>query len=101
MAPPSAIDIRGLTDTEAFIYPNPMTVNEVAERRAKAGKLIAGVAAGTSSDNFKCKVCATFPFKASIIHHADPDRRRAMANPPSDSIVSQPTCDEQTNHTDL
>ncbi|OBT66719.1 hypothetical protein VE03_03865 [Pseudogymnoascus sp. 23342-1-I1] len=55
MAPPSAIDIRGLTDTEALIYPDPLTVNEVTERRAKAGKLIAGVAAGTSSDNFKGK----------------------------------------------
>ncbi|OBT44479.1 hypothetical protein VE00_05981 [Pseudogymnoascus sp. WSF 3629] len=55
MAPPSAIDIRGLTDTEALIYPDPLTVNEVTERRAKAGKLIAGVAAGTSSDLFKSK----------------------------------------------
>lgn len=64
MAPPSAIDIRGLTDTEALIYPNPLTVNEVTERRAKAGKLIAGVAAGTSSDTFKGKVCAKFPFSS-------------------------------------
>ena len=71
MAPPSAIDIRGLTDTEALIYPDPLTVNEVTERRAKAGKLIAGVAAGTSSDLFKSKVCATFPFTSYTIHHAD------------------------------
>lgn len=109
MAPPSAIDIRGLTDTEAFIYPNPLTINEVTERRAKAGKLIAGVAAGTSSDQFKGKVCAEFPLhsptfpyislKSQTIHHAD--RTRAMANSPSDSIVSQPTRDEQTNHADL
>jgi aromatic amino acid aminotransferase I len=96
MAPPSAIDIRGLTDTEAVIYPDPLTVKEVAERRAKAGKLIAGVAAGTSSDLFKSKVRATSPsdhhqFTRLTVH------TRVMANPPSDSIVSQPTCDEQTN----
>lgn len=66
MAPPSAIDIRGLTDTEAVIYPDPLTVSEVAERRAKAGKLIAGVAAGTSSDLFKSKVCATFSSQTII-----------------------------------
>ena len=71
MAPPSAIDIRGLTDTEALIYPDPLTVNEVTERRAKAGKLIAGVAAGTSSDLFKTKVCAAFRFTSYRIHHAD------------------------------
>lgn len=61
MAPPSAIDIRGLTDTEAVIYPDPLTINEVTERRAKAGKLVAGVAAGTSSDLFKGKVSFTYP----------------------------------------
>jgi hypothetical protein len=99
MAPPSAIDIRGLTDTEALIYPNPLTVNEVTERRAKAGKLIAGVAAGTSSDLFKSKVCAKFPFISHTIHYAD--RTSPMANSPSDSIVSQPTREEQTNHADL
>lgn len=99
MAPPSAIDIRGLTDTEALIYPNPLTVNEVTERRVKAGKLIAGVAAGTSSDLFKIKVCAKFPFISYTIHCAD--RTSPMANSPSDSIVSQPTREEQTNHADL
>lgn len=62
MAPPSAIDIRGLTDTEALIYPDPLTINGVTERRAKAGKLVAGVAAGTSSDLFKGEVSATYAF---------------------------------------
>lgn len=57
MAPPSAIDIRGLTDTESLILPDPLTVNDVNERRAKAPKLVAGVAAATSSELFKNKVC--------------------------------------------
>lgn len=91
MAPPSAIDIRGLTDTEALICPDPLTINEVTERRAKAGKLVAGVAAGTSSDLFKTKVCTAFPLQPYLVSHAD--HNRDMASPPSDSIVSQPKCD--------
>ena len=53
MAPPAAIDIEGVTDTEAIVIPDPLTVNGVSARRAKAGKLIAGTAAYTSSDFFK------------------------------------------------
>jgi hypothetical protein len=58
MAPPSAISygIEGVTDTEAIILPDPLTVNGVASRRAKAGKLVAGTAASTSSDYFKSSV---------------------------------------------
>jgi aromatic amino acid aminotransferase I / 2-aminoadipate transaminase len=58
MAPPSAISIgiEGVTDTEAIVLPDPLTVNGVASRRAKAGKLVAGTAAYTSSDFFKGSV---------------------------------------------
>ncbi|KAH8591376.1 aromatic amino acid aminotransferase-like protein [Bisporella sp. PMI_857] len=55
MAPPSAIgiDVEGVRDTEGIVLPDPLTVNGVSARRAKAGKLIAGTAAYTSSDFFK------------------------------------------------
>jgi aromatic amino acid aminotransferase I len=55
MAPPSAIgSIQAVSDTEAaVVVAEPLTINGVAARRAKAGKLIAGVAAYTTSDFFK------------------------------------------------
>jgi len=53
MAPPSAIEVEGIRDTEGFAIPNLLTINDVPARRAKAGKLIAGTAAYTSSDFFK------------------------------------------------
>lgn len=56
MAPPSAIDIETVRDTEATVLPNPLTINGVAARRLKAGKLVAGTAAYTSSDFFKSPV---------------------------------------------
>jgi aromatic amino acid aminotransferase I len=58
MAPPSAISIgiEGVTDIEAIVLPDPLTVNGVPYRRAKAGKLVAGTAAYTSSDFFKSPV---------------------------------------------
>jgi hypothetical protein len=61
MAPPTAIDVEAVTDTEAFVIPDPLTVNGVSARRAKAGKLIAGVAAATSSDQFKTPVSIPLP----------------------------------------
>jgi aromatic amino acid aminotransferase I len=44
-----------VTDTETIIFPDPVlpSTSSVAARRAKAGKLIAGTAASTSSDFFK------------------------------------------------
>ena len=91
MAPPSAIDIRGLTDTESLIFPDPLTVNEVNERRAKGAKLVAGVAAGTSSDLFKIKVCLCLVPRPSSIQHTinAADKKRAMANSRNDLIVSR------------
>jgi aromatic amino acid aminotransferase I len=56
MAPPSAIDIEAVRDTEAIVLPDPLTINGVPARRQKAGKLVAGTAAYTSSDFFKTPV---------------------------------------------
>ena len=56
MAPPTAIDIEGVTDTQAIVLPDPLTINGVSARRIKAGKLVAGTAAFTSSDHFKSQV---------------------------------------------
>jgi aromatic amino acid aminotransferase I len=58
MAPPAAIDIEieGITDTEAIAIPNPLTIKAITARRLKAGKLVAGAAASTSSDFFKTPV---------------------------------------------
>lgn len=56
MAPPSAIDIVGVSDTTAITIPDALTVNGVSARRAKAGMLNGGVAASTNSDLFKARV---------------------------------------------
>jgi aromatic amino acid aminotransferase I len=56
MAPPSAIDVEAVRDTEAIVFPNLLTINGVSARRLKAGKLVAGTAAYTSSDFFKSLV---------------------------------------------
>jgi len=56
MAPPSAIEVEGIRDTEGIALPDPLSVNGVPARRAKAGRLIAGTAAYTSSDYFKSHV---------------------------------------------
>lgn len=53
MAPPTAVDIEAVTDTQAIVLPDPLTVNSVSARRAKAGPLNGGTAAFTSSDFFK------------------------------------------------
>ncbi|KAI9806945.1 MAG: Aromatic/aminoadipate aminotransferase 1 [Piccolia ochrophora] len=51
--PPSAIDVVGLTDTQAITLPDPLSINGVSARRAKAGKLSWGTAAYTTSDFYK------------------------------------------------
>jgi len=56
MAPPTAIDVEGVLDTESIVLPDPLTVNGVSARRAKAGQFSAGVAAFTTSDHFKSPV---------------------------------------------
>jgi aromatic amino acid aminotransferase I len=52
-----AIDIESVSDTQATVIPNPLTVNGLLAHRARAPKLVAGVAAWTSSDMFKTRVC--------------------------------------------
>jgi aromatic amino acid aminotransferase I / 2-aminoadipate transaminase len=56
MAPPAAIEVEGVRDTEGIPLPDPLTVNGIPSRRAKVGKLVAGTAAFTSSDYFKSPV---------------------------------------------
>jgi aromatic amino acid aminotransferase I len=57
MGDPATIDIEGFSDTQAIVIPDPLTVNGLLARRANAPKLVAGVAAWTSSDMFKTLVC--------------------------------------------
>jgi aromatic amino acid aminotransferase I len=60
---PHSIEIEAVTDTEAIVIPDPVlttTTETVTARRAKAGKLIAGTAASTSSDFFKGPVSDDF-----------------------------------------
>src|SRR5947207_1905062 len=56
MVPPTAVKVDAVTDTEAATVPKGLTINGVASRRAKAGKLSGGIAAATSSDLFKSQV---------------------------------------------
>jgi hypothetical protein len=65
---PIAIDVQGVSDTQGIVLPNPPTLNDIANRRASAPKLIAGTAAWTSSDMFKGPVCAQYlDFNLSLI----------------------------------
>jgi branched-subunit amino acid transport protein len=57
MGHPATIDVEGVSDTKAIVIPNLLTVNGLSTHRAKAPKLVAGVAAWTSSDMFKTLVC--------------------------------------------
>lgn len=60
MSPPVVVSnhaaVNGVTDTEAVTVPRPLTITGVIERRAKAPPFKAGVAASTTSDQFKSKV---------------------------------------------
>jgi hypothetical protein len=58
MGHPATIDVEGVSDTQAIVIFDPLTVNGVSAHRAKAPKLVAGVAAWTSSDMFKTLVCS-------------------------------------------
>jgi aromatic amino acid aminotransferase I / 2-aminoadipate transaminase len=57
MGHPAKIDVEGVSDTQAIVIPDPLTVNGLSAHRARAPKLVAGVAAWTSSDMFKTLVC--------------------------------------------
>jgi hypothetical protein len=52
--PPSAIEVEGVRDTEGIpLIQQPLSINGFTARREKAGRLVAGTAAYTSSDFFK------------------------------------------------
>lgn len=57
MTPPIALEFEGVSDTQGIVLPNPLTINDISNRRVAAGKLVAGTAAFTSSDHFKKPVC--------------------------------------------
>lgn len=44
-----------------------VTINDILERRAKAGKLVAGTAAYSDSDMFKAPVSTTILFGAAVL----------------------------------
>lgn len=54
----ATIDVEGVSDTQAIIISDPLTVSGISANRARAPKLVAGVAAWTSSDMFKTLVCS-------------------------------------------
>lgn len=58
MAPPTAIDINveGVTDTQAIVMPDPLTMESVAGHRLKTPKMSGGVAAFACSDMWKTPV---------------------------------------------
>lgn len=56
MAPPMAIDLQSVGDTQVATLFGPLSVNGVPARRAKAPKMSAGIAANASSDMFKSPV---------------------------------------------
>lgn len=58
MAPPTAIDIdvEGVTDTQAIVMPDPLTMESVAGHRLKTPKMSGGVAAFASSEMWKTAV---------------------------------------------
>ena len=53
MVNPVNIDIEAVSDTEVIVVPGPLTVNALLAHRAREPRLVAGVAAWTSSDMFK------------------------------------------------
>lgn len=57
MPPPSAIEVEAITDTEGYAVPDPFSlplkVNEIRNRRKIHQKSQWGVAAPSSSDQFK------------------------------------------------
>lgn len=54
-AAPQAIEILPETDTTTFSIPDRLTIQNVAKRRAAAGRLVAGVAAVADFELFKGK----------------------------------------------
>lgn len=59
MVNPVNIEIEAISDTQGIVVPDPLTVKGLSAHRASAPKLVAGVAAWTSSDMFKVFVSIT------------------------------------------
>ncbi|MCJ1378163.1 Aromatic/aminoadipate aminotransferase 1 [Xylographa soralifera] len=53
MAPPTAIDLQSVTDTQVATISGPLSVNGVPARRNKAPKMDGGLVAASSSEMFK------------------------------------------------
>ncbi|MCJ1477539.1 Aromatic/aminoadipate aminotransferase 1 [Lambiella insularis] len=53
MAPPTAIDIQSVTDTQVATISGPLSINGVSARRAKAPQIDGGLVARASSEMFK------------------------------------------------
>jgi len=53
MSPPCAIEVEAVTDTEGYAISLPLKVNEIRNRRKIHQKSQWGVAAPSSSDQFK------------------------------------------------
>lgn len=67
MAPPSKdlpsyhdVGVHSITDTSAFELPSALTCAGVPARRLKSGAFNGGVAAATSSEFFKSRVCLDY-----------------------------------------
>lgn len=60
MAPPIAIDIQSVTDTQVATITGPFSINGVSARRAKAPQIDGGLVAHASSEMFKGPVCCCF-----------------------------------------
>lgn len=57
MAPPGAIEVEAITDTQGVTLPNPLTApvkeNDIYGRRRKTEKSAWGIAAPTDSDKYR------------------------------------------------
>lgn len=53
MAPPSALDMGGISDTQIATFTDKLSVNGIPARRSKAPKMPVGIAAHASSDMYK------------------------------------------------
>jgi aromatic amino acid aminotransferase I / 2-aminoadipate transaminase len=56
-----AIDLEAVSDTQAIVILDPLTLNGLSAHRAKSPALVAGVAAWTTSDMFKTLVRVKIP----------------------------------------
>ena len=60
MAPPTALDVQSISDTQIATFLDRLSVNGVSARRSKAPKMGGGIAAHASSDMFKSPVSTVY-----------------------------------------